>query len=210
MKDIAKFWDGIAEKYAKSPIRNETAYEHTLGRTRSYLNDTDTALELGCGTGTTAIKLADVVAEFIATDISEGMLELGRRRAAEAGASNVTLQKATAQTAPEGPFDVVLAHNLIHLLDDPDGDLAAVAARVKHGGLFISKTPCLKGKVGSWKLTLIKLALPFAQLLGKAPPVRFMSVEELDAAVTAAGFEIVESGNFPASPPSRYVVARKI
>ncbi|MBO9476522.1 class I SAM-dependent methyltransferase [Shimia sp. R11_0] len=210
MQNIAKFWDGIAEKYAKSDIRDMQSYTYTLERTRSYLAHTDRALELGCGTAGTAIALADAVAEMVATDVSNGMLDVGRERAKTAQTSNLQLLQATAETAPDGPFDVVMAHNLLHLLPDPDSAYAAIAARVKPGGLFISKTPCLGEKITSLRVRLIKLALPLLQLLGKAPFVRFVTIAELEAAVTAAGFQIIESGNFPANPPSRYLVARKI
>ena len=54
----------FAPKYAKSPIKDVPAYEYTLGRTRSYLKPTDAVLELGCGTGGTALKLADAVAHL--------------------------------------------------------------------------------------------------------------------------------------------------
>ena len=128
MQATAKFWDGVAQKYAKSPISDMQAYEYTLGRTRSYLKDTDVVMELGCGTASTAIKLADAVAEMIATDVSGGMLEVGRDRVTEAGAKNIRLVQATPEDAPEGPFDVVMAHNLIHLLED--GDLAPHGAHI--------------------------------------------------------------------------------
>ena len=58
MQETMKFWDGIAEKYAKRPISDMAAYEYTLGRTRSYLKPEDQVLELGCGTGSTALLLA--------------------------------------------------------------------------------------------------------------------------------------------------------
>jgi len=35
----AKFWDRVAQKYAKSPIRDMPAYELTLERTQFYLRN---------------------------------------------------------------------------------------------------------------------------------------------------------------------------
>ena len=50
--------------------------------------------------------------------------------------------------------------------------------------------------------------IPVMKLFGKAPSVvHFLSHSGVDAMIAEAGFEIVESGNFPAI--SRYVVARK-
>ncbi len=210
MQAAAKFWDGVAQKYAKSQIGDMQAYEYTLGRTRSYLKATDTVLEVGCGTASTAIKLADSVAELVATDVSSGMLEVGRERVSEAGAKNIRLVQATPETAPDGPFDVVMAHNLIHLLEDGDIVMAEIAQRVKPGGLFVSKTPCLSENMRSFKFRLMKTAIPLMQFFGKAPFVRFFSIAELERSITDAGFKIIESGNFPADPPSRYLVARKL
>lgn len=57
----ARFWDRIARKYASDPIKDTAGYERTLARTRELLTHTDTVLEIGCGTGTTALKLAPSV-----------------------------------------------------------------------------------------------------------------------------------------------------
>ena len=53
-----QFWDRIAPRYAKSPVRDQAAYEHTLDRVAHYLRPEHQVLELGCGTGTTAVHLA--------------------------------------------------------------------------------------------------------------------------------------------------------
>jgi hypothetical protein len=46
------------------------------------------------------------------------------------------------------------------------------------------------------------------RLVGKAPPLRFVSPARLEAAIAAAGFVIEERGDYP--PPSRFVVARRL
>ncbi|OED50372.1 ubiquinone biosynthesis protein UbiE [Rhodobacteraceae bacterium (ex Bugula neritina AB1)] len=210
MSADARFWDKIAPKYAKSKIRDEDAYRYTLERTRSYLGAEDSVLELGCGTGSTAIELARGVKRIIATDLSATMLEIGRERAWDAGVGNVEFQCCSAGTAPEGPFDAVLAHNLLHLLPDLEQDLQETAARVRPGGLFISKTPCLGEHRSSWKYWMFRALIPLMQLAGKAPGhVDFISIRRLETAVQNAGFEIIETGNSPAAVPSRYLVARR-
>ena len=65
--------------------------------------------------------------------------------------------------------------------------LASVRSLLRPGGLFISKTPCLKEMN-----PLIRVAVPLMQLIGKAPHVAFLSAGDLEREIAAAGFEIVE------------------
>lgn len=212
MKTDAPFWDKIAPKYAQNPIRDVAAYRQALARTCSYLKPDDRVLELGCGTGSTAIELASQVAEITVSDLSQGMLAIARERAASAGVGNMQFHQGSVAQAPEGTYDVVLAHNLLHLLPDLQAALALVSARLPKGALFISKTPCLGQSRGSAKYWLFKVMIPVMRLLGKAPtsPVHFFDIPSLEAAIEAAGFELVETGNYPVSTPGRYIVARRL
>lgn len=212
MQNALKFWDGIAEKYAASPIKDMDAYAHTLDRTRSYLCEHDHALELGCGTGTTALALAPHVAQLTATDLSDQMIAIGQRKALEQGINNVQFETLNTAENTQGatPYDVVLAFNLLHLLPDLTADLARIHRQLKPGGLFISKSVCLSDTHNPFVRSMMRVAIPAMQLVRKAPYVRFMSINELEETIKAAGFQIVETGNFPASPPNRFVVAKKL
>lgn len=212
MKTDAPFWDKIAPKYAQNPIRDVAAYRQALARTCSYLKPDDRVLELGCGTGSTAIELASQVAEITVSDLSQGMLAIARERAASAGVGNMQFHQGSVAQAPEGTYDVVLAHNLLHLLPDLQAALALVSARLPKGALFISKTPCLRESRGSAKYWSFKVMIPVMRLLGKAPtsPVHFFDIPSLEAAIEAAGFELVETGNYPVSTLGRYIVARRL
>lgn len=209
MTNEAPFWDNIAEKYALDPIRDMAAYEYTLERTRSYLKSEDTVLEIGCGTGSTALLLANAVATYHGTDISEGMIAVARRKVAQTSLPNLSFETHAALDGiytHEG-LDAVMAFNLLHLLRDIPATLKAAHSALRPGGLLITKTPCLKS--ASFKYQLMFKALPIAQMLGKAPYVQFFTEKTYDQMVEAAGFDIIESGNHPINPPSRYVVARK-
>ncbi|WP_370645719.1 MULTISPECIES: class I SAM-dependent methyltransferase [unclassified Epibacterium] len=206
----AQFWNRIAQSYAARPVADAAAYQVTLDRVAQYLHGDQVALELGCGTGSTAVTLAPHVAQIIATDLSQAMIDIGARRALEAGVTNLQLQVAEPLTAPEGPFDVVLAFNLFHLLAAQDDSLHAAAMRLRPGGLFISKTICLKDTRSAFKRILMRGLIPLMQLVGKAPEVvHFMTVADWQARIEAAGFDIIETGNYPADPPNHFVVARK-
>lgn len=206
MTTQAQFWDRLARRYAERPISNMEAYEQSLARTRSYLGPEDRVLELGAGTASTAMLLAPQVAHITATDISAEMVEIGREKAWDQSIRNITIQQGQPGDGSlgDGPYDVILGFNLLHLLRDQKAALDEVCRLLKPGGLFISKTPCLHSK-----RFLIWPMIKVMQLIGKAPFVRFMSADGTDEAVRGAGFDIIETGNYPPKLPSRYVVARR-
>jgi len=220
MKNPAKFWDNIAAKYAKSPISDMEAYTETLERTKSYLSPDDRVLEVGCGTGSTAFLLAESAKHITASDLSGAMIRIGVEKAKEQGISNVTLIKAdlfgktidnTKDAIIEnGPYDVILAFNLLHLLEDAPAAIKRIHALLKPDGLFISKTTCLAGSGTPFKFRMIMMILPLMKWLGKAPYVNFLKIAEFEDLILTGGFKIIETGNYPASPPNRFIVARKV
>jgi 2-polyprenyl-3-methyl-5-hydroxy-6-metoxy-1,4-benzoquinol methylase len=210
MVDSKTFWDKMAPKYAKSQMRSVEDYEHTLGRTLSYLTPEMRVLEMGCGTGATALRLAPSVKAFVGTDQSSEMIRIAREKAAAEAHGNLefrVLGAAESAQLEEG-FDVVMGFNLFHLVPDADAVLGDIYKRLKPGGLMISKTPCLVDKAFGWKRFLVAGMLPVLKRIGKAPDVGLWQIADVDRLIANAGFEVLEAGNFPAI--SRYVVARKI
>ena len=203
-----RFWDRIAERYAADPIKDMAGYERTLERTAALLKPTDSVVEIGCGTGTTALRLAPSVSRIIATDVSPAMIAIARKKAEAKGCANVTFEARAAEETggPAGFHDAVLAFNVLHLVADRAAVLAEAHRLLKLGGMFISKTPCLKEMN-----PLIRLAIPVMQLIGKAPPVDVFGAAELEAAVAAAGFTIVERGRHGSgrTDPRIFLVARR-
>jgi len=207
MNDAA-FWDKVAPKYATDPIKDMAAYEYTLGRTQSYLKAEDRVLEIGCGTGSTALLIAPHVREIVGTDVSTGMIQIANDKV-NTTTSNASFRAASAEQAAQmkEPFDAVLAFNLFHLVRSAEDIFADIHRLLPDGGYFISKTPCIGDRSVGLKRFAFKAMIPVMQFFGKAPPVRFFTQKEIEKAIQFAGFEIVEAGNFPAI--SRYIVARK-
>jgi ubiquinone/menaquinone biosynthesis C-methylase UbiE len=206
MTTTADFWDRIAPKYARTPIKNMDAYEETLDRTRAWLKAEDRVLELGCGTGTTALRLAPAVAQITATDISPAMIGIAQDKAQKEGVENAAFRAgsvAEALTETE-EVDAILAFNLLHLVQDLPGTLSAIRNQLQPGQHFISKTPSLGGR------PLVRLVVTVMRAIGKAPFVNFVRAEELEEMIRQAGFEIVETGDYPAKPANHFIVARAI
>lgn len=185
----ARFWNRMARKYAADPISDMAGYERTLERTRHYLKPEFTAFEFGCGTGTTALNLAPAVAKLIATDVSSEMIAIAREKAAAQGVANVEFAIATPDGAPypDASFDAALAFNVLHLVEARAAAYEGVRRLLKPGGLFITKTPCLKEMN-----PLMRPLVPLMQMFGQAPYVAFFNAAELEREIEAAGFEIVE------------------
>ena len=201
----ATFWDKAAPKYAKSPIGDPKAYEETLGRMRHHLQPDHEVLEIGCGTGSTALQLAPGVRRYHGTDISPAMIGIAKGKLDPAKDANLSFSASPAGDLPEGPFDAILALNLLHLVPDLEDVVARVHAKLPEGGLFIAKTALLRD--GSWFLSP---AIAVMKALGKAPYVRKLSAAELRAILRDAGFETVEEILQPGLAPRLFTVMRKV
>lgn len=207
MRNTEKFWDKLALRYAKRPIKNIQAYNETMEHTKRHLSEDDQVLEVGCGTGTTALILAGSVNQITATDISSKMIEIGRNKAKKQQVENVNFIRSTLidTTLEKGSFDVVLAFNFIHLLEDTSEAVRRISELLKPEGLFISKTVCMGEQNKLWRILIYIM-----QRLGIAPYVNYLSILELEEFITNDNFQIVETGVYPPSPPSRFIVARKV
>jgi SAM-dependent methyltransferase len=204
MTDIA-FWDRIAPRYARSKISNIPAYEATLAAVARRLSPRDRVLETGCGTGSTALKLAPLVAEYTATDISGGMIEVALGKPAPENLRFAAAAAAPAGRDAAGSYDAVLSFNLLHLVQDLDGALAEAHRLLRPGGLYITKTPCL-GEMNP----LLRMLVPVMRLVGKAPWVRSLHRDGLERHIRGAGFAIEEVRTFTGAKAVWYVVARRV
>lgn len=207
MTGSARFWDRVARKYAARPVGDPEAYHATLERTKAHLKADQRVLEVGCGTGTTALILAPATGHLTATDVSGEMIAIAREKLSAGDPGNVAFEQAelTPSGLPAGPFDAVLAFNLLHLVEDLPAALLALRGRLVPGGLLISKTVCL----GGWRALLLWPLIAAMRLFGKAPHVAFLKPAEMDRMVAGAGFEIIETGFYPVRSASRFIVARK-
>jgi len=192
LEDDARFWNRTARKYAADPIADQAGYERSLDATRRYLKRSDLAVEFGCGTGSTALSLAASVERIVATDLSSEMIAIAREKASAQGIGNVAFEVGTFANAQwaDATFDVAMAFNVLHLTPAPPDALAAVHRVLRPGGLFISKTPCLK-----LMNPAIRALVPLMRFVGQAPSsVAFFSADALENMIAAAGFEIEERG----------------
>lgn len=208
MSESDKFWDGAAEKYAKSPVSDEATYQRKLTETQSFFAPDMRILEFGCGTGTTAVHHAGHVLHIDAIDISENMLEIGRGRAKEADVENIefTLGTLTEFNADIASMDVVLGLNVLHLIPDWRAHIAEAARILKPGGIFVSSTGCL----GNSFLRFLKLVVPLGKRLGIMPDVFVLTEAELASEIEGAGFRIETQWHHGMKDIDVFIIARKL
>src|SRR5271166_5589417 len=101
------------------------------------------ALDVGCGTGATAVCLARLGFHVTQVDSSQAMLEIARRTAEEAGVTNgVTLRHGDAAQLTNlfgaELFDVVLCHNLLEYAEDPAAVLRGAARALLDSSAILS------------------------------------------------------------------------
>ena len=187
MSNAARFWDKRAEKYALRPVADQETYEKKLEITRTYFSPGSEVLEVGCGTGSTALAHAPYVKHILATDISPAMIDIARRKARAGQIGNVTFEtRAVADhDIPACSFDVIMAHNLLHLLEDPEAMIAAAFRGLRPGGAFVTSTACIGDM--SWYLRMI---VPVGRSLRLIPPVRVFTRAQLEQSLVDAGFGI--------------------
>lgn len=205
MAQSTQFWDKIAEGYAKKPIEDEASYQKKLQVTRDYFHPDMEVLEIGCGTGSTALIHAPHVKHIRAIDFSEKMIAIATEKANQQKISNVTFEKASIDELkiPPQSLDMVLALSILHLLENKEATIDRVYEMLKPGGLFVTSTTCL-GDAMSW----FKLIAPIGKLLGFFPLVKVFTVQDLMSSLTAAGFTLDYQWQ-PSKEKAVFIVAKK-
>ena len=205
MNQSTKFWDKIAERYAKQPIADEAAYQKKLEVTRDYFRPDMEVLEIGCGTGSTAILHAPHVNHIRAIDFSENMVAIAQRKADAQHVNNVTFEQAVIEdlTIPTQSLDAVLGLSILHLLQDKEKIINQVYQMLKPGGIFVTSTTCI-GDTMSW----FKIIVPIGRFLGFFPLVQVFTIQELVDSLTQAGFKLDYQWQ-PSKGKAIFIVAKK-
>lgn len=205
MNRAAKFWNKVAQKYAKRPVPDAAVYEQKLQLTQAKMHPEMHVMEFGCGTGSTALIHAPKVKHIWATDVAEAMIRIAQAKAKQRQITNVTFECAAFNDLklPANSLDMVMAHSILHLLKDKDQVIQRVYASLKPGGWFISSTACLGDK-----LAFFKWIAPIGQLFGWLPILNVFSRKNLRTAIQDAGF-VIEHDWQPGGGHTLFLIAQK-
>jgi len=162
------FWDFCAPFYDFAEKSNGKAYSQMLETVRKVVPKNTTVLEVAAGTGAISVAVAYKVKYILCTDLSDRMLLVARKKAKRYRASNIRFENFDIYDIKEqdNSFDVVIAGQVLHLLDEPER-AAAELRRVARDMVILPMcfTKNLRGKA--------KLSVRFYRLLGFAPKLEF-------------------------------------
>ena len=157
-------------------------------------------LEVAAGTGLVTAALTAGAAEVIVIDYSAAMVAALERRVRDVGVANVRCEQADlyALRFDDGSFDAVVAANVLHLVPDLPGALAALRRVVKPGGRVIVPTFCHDETALSWVVSRALAVTGF-------PGHRRFTARSLRQAVEDAGVRVARCETLPGLIPIGYV-----
>lgn len=208
MTPTAEFWNDIAERYAQKPVENPDAFEQKIAITRARIRPADVVLDIGCGTGSLALRLASSAARVHGLDVSREMVRIANGKAREQGVQNVTFHEGAFEEAfttfADGSLDGICAYSILHLVEDRGAALERMFRLLKPGGFFISSTLCL-----SESRVPLRPVIAVMRWFGKAPYVDIFTKATLDREIRQAGFVELTAPDVGAERTVAFVVAKK-
>ena len=180
------FWDCCAPFYDLLAKTNGHAYGNMLKLVHEYVPQNATVLEAAAGTGAITLAVADKASHVLCTDISEKMLNIARRKIRKRAAKNVTVDHRSIDNLvePDSSYDVVIAGQVLHLIDEPE----KAAAELRR----VAKTIVMLPMVFTKDLHgMAKLGVSVFRLLGFSPQREF-SLDEYESFLPVIGFNNCE------------------
>ena len=152
------FWDRVSGLYDLAEWTNREVNAKARKRVGELVPVGARVLDCAAGTGEFSLAAAKRAGSVLCTDQSEAMLKQARRKVQKQGLSNVSFahRDVTALSDPDGTYDVVIAGNVLHLLDDPEPAVRELWRVTAPGGRLILPT-YLQGKVGAAYGAMIKI-----------------------------------------------------
>lgn len=137
--------DAIQQQFGAAAGRYATSSYHQVSPDLDAMLEAvacrgdERVLDVGTGTGHTALAFAPRVAEVVGVDFTPAMLEQARRLAAERGVANVRFDEGDAMALPyaDASFDLVTCRVCAHHFADPAQAVRETARVLRPGGTFL-------------------------------------------------------------------------
>ena len=180
---VSRYWSGRAAGFDLGPshnVLNEAQHQAWLDLLREVAGPPPlTVLDVGCGTGFLAMRMAELGHTAVGIDLADEMLAAAQRKGADSGLP-VTFRRGDAEAPPHdgAPYDVILERHVIWTLPQPREAVQAWCELLKPGGLLI----LIEGIFEMSDRTV------YPQLAAQLPLYGGRPGEELVALLAAAGF----------------------
>lgn len=201
----------IASNYDASEESFREIHRENLKKTKKYFNPGDIVLDFGCGTGNQSMGVAGDVKEVHGIDISSKMIEIAKIKLDPEKNQNVQFTQTSIfdKKLKRGSFDVIMAFNILHYLENANEVMQRINELLKPGGYFISSTECM-GEEEKKKFSRF-LSLSALLVMKKARIVssKFYKFSELEDLIFNGNFQIVEAEKLKLRELRYYFIAAK-
>jgi len=136
-----KYWSRFSETYDDNQeyvVGKDFIGE--IGKELSKLPKLGKTVELGCGTGVFTELIIPKTMHLVATDLSNELLALARKRLNNHPKIVIQRENCTATSFVPGAFDSAFMANLIHVVENPDKVLKECHRFLRKGGMLIIVT----------------------------------------------------------------------
>ena len=151
------FWDFIAPMYDFFEVFNR-AYRRMIEKICELIPAEYNVLELASGTGNISIAVSKKASNVLCTDISNNMLKVAKRKAERQSIRNINFENMSIfeTILRDNSFDVVIASQILHLLDETKAKAACDEIKRVTKNIAILNLPLIK-EANSWGKFLIAI-----------------------------------------------------
>lgn len=136
------YWDKQAAGYDSHMKRSENAYLRITELMKNEISAPQNLLDIGTGTGEIPIALSGYAEKIYATDLSSEMIDIAEQKLLQLKISNISFQVQDCYDLnfENEYFDVIIASNLLHILEKPEEFLLSVKRLLKRNGKLLIPT----------------------------------------------------------------------
>ncbi len=194
------YWERLATRYDLAMRLLGGPIPKMAQRAAADVRGAARVLELGAGTGLVTRAIAPSVGSVVATDYAEAMVAALSAQVQRAQLTNVRCERADLYrlSYPAATFDAVVAANVLHVVPDLPGAIAAMRAMLRPGGLLIVPTYCHDETVTARALSRVMGLTGF-------PGQRRFTHQRLADALSAQGLRVTRAEVIGGLLPIGYV-----
>ena len=192
MKEKETYWSKFANDLEERT--NYVVGKNDIEIIKTFLTEQKTlgkTLELGCGNGTYSKILIREAEYLTATDFSDEMVAVSKKRLKIFG--NVTVEKANcfSLSYPDSSFDTVFMANLLHVIPEPEKAVAEGKRVLNKNGRLIVISFTTEGMTFFSKLGMI---YRYLKTYGKpSPTAQTLTVQQTRKMLKSCGFKVEEA-----------------